>query len=239
MSYDFYDYTYTSVADLKEKAADYIKYEAKHGNILNPVVLEGRNIATSWWGKAWCNNLERYADYKSRLERGRRYVRANCVLDLNIDYANVVALVQGSQKNPYRVQITIDPLPELRYQKIIYKCSSKIENIESLINGKFPNELKELFADKKAGLFPSMKEIHFKCTCPDWADMCKHTAAVLYGIGNRFDTSPLLFFKLRGINIEEMASDLVDNRLEQMLNNADKASSRILDDSLVNKIFGI
>lgn len=238
--YDYYGgYTYTSTADLKEKAKKYVADQAKKGVQLSPVVLEGRTIAKSWWGKAWCENLERYADYASRLERGRKYVRANCVLDLQIESGNVAALVQGSQKKPYQVQVQIDELTDEQYEKITEKCGSKIQNLEDLVNGNFPDDLKSLFTEKGLGLFPSMAKIHFKCSCPDWADMCKHTAAVLYGIGARFDKDPLLFFKLRGIDTQKLIGSAISNRLESMIKNAEKPSGRIMSDSEIASVFGV
>ncbi|MBQ5450222.1 MAG: SWIM zinc finger family protein, partial [Treponema sp.] len=111
----------------------------------------------------------------------------------------VTALVQGSGKKPYNVRIRIDELTEEQYESIVEKCASKIQNIDDLVKGNFPDDLKTLFTQKGAGLFPSMAKIHFSCSCPDYADMCKHVAAVLYGIGSRFDKDPLLFFKLRGV----------------------------------------
>ena len=102
-------------------------------------------------------------------------------------FFHLVEIVQGSGKKLYTVKVRIDELTEEQYEKIVEKCALKIQNLEDLINGNFPDDLKSLFTEKRAGLFPSMAKIHFNCSCPDWADMCKHVAAVLYGIGSRFD----------------------------------------------------
>ena len=240
MSWDYYGgYTYTSVADLKAKAKKIIEKAEKSGTKMNPVEIEGRVIAKSWWGKAWCENLESYADYYSRLERGRKYVRANCVVDLQIESGEVYAQVIGSRSSPYKIYITIDELSDDQYQAICKKCSSKIQNIDSLIKGDFPDDLKELFLQKKGGLFPSMAKIHFNCSCPDWADMCKHVAAALYGIGARFDKDPLLFFKLRGVDTEKLIGKAIQNKIEMMLENANAASDRLLADDEVSALFGL
>lgn len=240
----YYDYysgfaPYISVAEHKAKAKKYIAEQRKKGIELSPVELEDRTIAKSWWGKAWCENLELYADYSSRLERGRKYVRANCVLDLQIEPGEVHALVQGSGKKPYTVKVRIDELTEEQYEKIVEKCASKIQNLEDLINGNFPDDLKSLFTEKQAGLFPSMAKIHFNCSCSDWADMCKHVAAVLYGIGSRFDKDPLLFFKLRGVDTERLIGNAINDRIESMIENASKPSDRIIDDADLTALFGM
>ncbi len=243
MSWDYYGgyggYTYTSVADLKSKAKKIIEKAEKSGKKMNPVEIQGRTIAKSWWGKAWCENLESYADYYSRLERGRKYVRANCVVDLQIESGEVYAQVIGSRSTPYKIHITIDELSDEQYEFICKKCSSKIQNIDSLIKGDFPDNLKELFLQKKNGLFPAMAEIHFDCSCPDWADMCKHVAATLYGIGARFDKDPLLFFKLRGVDTEKLIGKAIQNKIEMMLENANAQSDRLLADDKVSALFGL
>lgn len=230
---------YVSVAEQKSKAKKFVTEQAKKGKQFSPVEIEGRVIAKSWWGKAWCQNLELYVDYGNRLERGRRYVRANCVLDLQIEVGKVHALVQGSRKKPYTVTVVIDELSEEQYQMIIKKCSSKIQNLEDLINGNFPDDLKALFTEKGAGLFPSMAKIHFGCSCPDYADMCKHVAAVLYGIGNRFDKDPLLFFTLRGVDTDWLIKNAINDRIESMIDNATQPSNRIMDDADLTALFGV
>lgn len=160
-------------------------------------MIQGRQIVHSWWGKAWCENLERYADYESRLDRGKRYVRTGAVIDLKIKKGKILARVQGTRKTPYKTEIRISPLSEEKCQTIIKKCGQRLDTLEKLLSSDFPEEMKELFQSRN-GLFPSPKEISFQCSCPDWALMCKHVAAVLYGVGVRLDENPLLFFELRG-----------------------------------------
>lgn len=232
------DYRQPDTKKLKSNAKETAKREAAKGKKIEPIRISGRRIVTSWWGEAWCNNLERYADYESRLDRGKRYVRTGAVLDLKIQKGKVLAKVQGRRKTPYKVEIRISPLSEERCQYAISQCGRKIENLELLPKGDFPKELKELFVAEE-GLFPSPKEISFQCSCPDWALMCKHVAAVLYGIGARFDENPLLFFELRGIDIDRFVDVTIENRIESMLKNADAPSDRIISSGDWENLFGI
>lgn len=148
------------------------------------------------------------------------------------------ARVQGRRKVPYKVEVRISPLSEERCQYAISRCGKKIENLERLLQGEFPEELKELFLGSQ-GLFPSPKEISFNCSCPDWALMCKHVAAVLYGIGARFDENSLLFFKLRGIEVDRFIDVALENRIDSMLKNADKPSERISSSDRWQGLFGL
>ena len=231
-------YKQPDVSQLKKNARQTIQKEKAKGKQMEPVVVQGRNIVQSWWGQAWCNNLERYADFESRLERGKRYVRTGAVVDLKIQKGKVLARVQGRRKAPYKVEIRISPLSEERCQRAIEKCSRKIENLEQLVNGNFPEELKEIFLGDE-GLFPEPKEISFNCSCPDWALLCKHVAAVLYGIGARVDENPLLFFELRGIDAGRFVDVTLANRVESMLANSDTPSERIIMGGNWEDLFGV
>lgn len=195
-------------------------------------------LASSWWGQAWCDNLESYADFENRIARGRRYVRSDAVLDLQIEKGLVRAKVLGSQGAPYTTEIEIDPLPPERIEELVSRCGSRAKDLDSLVSGEFPEDLKHIFYDE-GGLFPAPDEIAFGCSCPDWATMCKHVAAVLYGIGVRFDDDPTLFFRLRGIDPAVFIETAVQNRLESMLENADRPSPRILDGSSWHELFGL
>lgn len=237
--YFFYgNYNQPSVAELKKMAIKSRKEAEKQGKTLEPIIIEGRIIAKSWWGKAWCDNLERYADYDNRLSRGKRYVRNGSVIDLKIEQGELYAKVQGSQRRPYRVSICVDPLPTQRCQQIIAACERRIENLEKLLTGNFPEDLKELFT-QQGGLFPTPEEIHLACSCPDWALMCKHVAAVLYGVGARLDENPSLFFTLRGIDLEPFADKVVSNAIELMLKNASQKTERVLADEMISQLFGV
>ena len=231
-------YKQPDASQLQKNARQTMKKEKAKGKQLEPVVIQGRTIVKSWWGQAWCDNLEKYADFESRLDRGKRYVRTGAVVDLKIQKGKVLARVQGRRKTPYKVEIRISPLSEERCQYAILQCGRKIENLERLVNGDFPEELKEMFLGDK-GLFPEPKEISFNCSCPDWALMCKHVAAVLYGIGARFDDNPLLFFELRGIDVERFIDVTLANRVESMLENVDASSERIITGGDWEKLFGV
>ena len=232
------NFSQPTTAELRKNSESSRKKAQEKGQVLEPVIIEGRTIAKSWWGQAWCRNLEQYADFESRLDRGKRYVRTGAVLDLKLQKGKVLAKVQGSRKTPYKVEIRISPLSEERCQQILQKCGKRIENLEALATGNFPAELKELFTGQD-GLFPTPKEISFSCSCPDWALMCKHVAAVLYGIGARLDTQPTLFFELRGIDIDRFLDVAVANKVEAMLENAQKPSQRILEGADLDALFGV
>ncbi|MDE7245837.1 MAG: SWIM zinc finger family protein [Oscillospiraceae bacterium] len=227
-----------SAEKLQQFAAASQKKARDKGLIWEPVVIQGRTIAKSWWGQAWCRNLERYADYSNRLGRGKRYVRTGAVVDLKIQKGSIQALVQGSRKTPYQVEVNISPVPEEKCRSILRRCGRRIENLEQLLTGNFPEELKELFQEE-GGLFPRPEEISFTCSCPDWAQLCKHVAAVLYGTGARLDEQPALFFALRSIEMDRFIDVALANRVEAMLANAQKPSSRILSGQDLEALFGV
>lgn len=232
-------YSQPSAAELRKKARESASSARKKGKAYAPITVLTKkgDMCTSWWGKAWCSNLEKYADYGSRLERGRRYLRTGTVIDLQIHDGKVLAKVQGTRKAPYNVEIRIGRLSEANCQKIIDRCSSRIESLEKLVSGEFPEELKDIFTSD-GGLFPTPREISFSCSCPDWALMCKHVAAVMYGIGVRFDENPFFFFTLRGIDVDRFIGVALESRVEKMLKNADVKSDRIIDDNITD-LFGV
>jgi uncharacterized Zn finger protein len=230
---------YISVAEKKAKMEKALQKLKKKNPDLEPIIIEGRTLAKSWWGKAWNLNLEGYADYSNRIDRGKSYVKSNAVLDLKISKGRVVAKVQGSRAKPYDTEIRIDTLDNKKWQKILELCNHKIDTLEQLIEGKFPQELGILFTDKRYSMFPSPKEIHFDCSCPDYASMCKHVAAVLYGIGARLDQNPLLFFELRDIDGRELIRKSMEQKVDSMLKNAGKKSKREIAAEDIPNIFGL
>ncbi len=231
-------YSQPTAEKLRKNVSDSQKKAQAKGQTWEPVVIQGRAIAKSWWGRAWCDNLERYADYESRLDRGKRYVRTGAVLDLNIQKEKIQARVQGSRRTPYKVEVRISPVPEEKCQAIMQRCNRKVANLEQLLGGSFPEELKELFQGDD-GLFPTPNEISFQCSCPDWALMCKHVAAVLYGVGARLDEQPELFFTLRGIDMDRFIDVALKSKVEAMLANAQKPSDRIITGQDLQELFGI
>lgn len=228
-------YSYTSVADKQRKAQKYIQKMEKSGIVLHPIE-ENSKPGSTWWGKAWNQNMTRYADLENRVSRGHSYVRNGFVLDMTIEKGVVKALVAGSSSTPYSVKVLFDVLTESELCKVNEICGQRIDSLEDLIFGRFPKDLGESFLDL---LFPSPSAIHFSCSCPDSAYMCKHIAAVIYGIGVRLDEDPLLLFSLRGIDSATLIRSSLESRTKTLLANASKPSDRILDQSEVSKLFGL
>lgn len=191
-----------SVAELKAFAGEVAKELEAEGRKLSPASSAGRSVAKSFWGKAWCRNIESYQDYESRLPRGRSYLKNGTVIDLGIEPGKVTALVVGSEL--YRVSIAIDPVRPERWEELKRKCAGRIDSLVDLVEGRLSEPVIALLCDPGTGLFPAPEEIHMSCDCPDWADLCKHLAAVLYGIGTKLDADPGLFFVLRGVDQSEL-----------------------------------
>ncbi len=198
-----YDYKpYVPVAKRRAQAAKEVAKRVKKGQVVSPVVIEGRAIVSTFWGKAWCTNLESYSDFENRLPRGRTYVRNGSVVDLKIAKGRITALVSGSEL--YTIQIDIAALPQKAWYAVKARCAGKIGSLVELLQGKLSNAVMEAVTDQAEGLFPKPNEITMRCSCPDYAGMCKHLAAVMYGIGNRLDTSPELLFEVRGVDHQEL-----------------------------------
>ncbi|MBF5044761.1 hypothetical protein FGE12_20350 [Aggregicoccus sp. 17bor-14] len=195
---------YVPVAQRREQAAKKLAALRRKGLVVEPVTLEGRTIAREVWGKSWCAHLESYADFYSRLERGRTYVRNGSVVHLCVKPGKVDALVSGSEV--YTVKATVKPLPPARWKALCTGCAGQVASVVELLSGRLPAALLERLCDRKKGLFPSPDEIDFDCSCPDWAGMCKHVAAVLYGVGARLDRSPELLFTLRQVDSSALVS---------------------------------
>jgi uncharacterized Zn finger protein len=189
---------YVPVAVRRQNAVRESVRFRKKGESLAPVRIQGRTIARSFWGKAWCDNLERYSDLANRLPRGRTYVRNGSVMHLELGPGTVRALVCGGEL--YRVSIAIASLSRPRWRALVRECAGKIGSLVELLQGRFSRAVMETLIRRETGLFPSAKEITFECSCPDWAAMCKHVAATLYGVGARLDTEPELFFRLRRVD---------------------------------------
>ena len=201
----FYGYRpYVPVARRRLNASREVKARKKDGQPTAPVVIEGRTIARTFWGKAWCENLERYSDYANRLPRGRTYVRNGSVVDLQIAAGKVAALVSGSDL--YEIAITVAPVSPARWDAIRTDCAGGIDSLVELLAGRLSKGVMERICREKTGLFPAPSEIKLSCSCPDWASMCKHVAAVLYGVGARLDTHPELLFRLRGVHEAELVA---------------------------------
>jgi uncharacterized Zn finger protein len=223
---------YVSVAERRTKAAAHVAAQKKKGKDCNPVVIEGRTIAKSFWGKAWCDNLEKYSDYENRLPRGRTYARNGSIIDLQITKGVVSAQVMGSSL--YNITITIIAMAQDRWQSLVDACSGKIDSLIELLQGKFSKAVMEIITEKEQGLFPKPKEISMKCSCPDSAGMCKHIAAVLYGVGAMLDVKPEWLFTLRHVDhMDLIATAAAGGAL------LDGQGSSALDDSDLSALFGI
>jgi uncharacterized Zn finger protein len=235
MDYGFYGFMpYVSVGARRAQAARELMKLRKKGRKLSPVVIEGRAIARTFWGEAWCDNLERYSDFANRLPRGRTYVRSGSVVDLQVEPGRVTALVSGSAM--YDVKVTVGPVTRAGWAAICKDCSGAIDSLVELLQGRFSNGVMTRLCAEKTGLFPSPKDILFTCSCPDWASMCKHVAAVLYGIGARLDHQPELLFTLRKVDHQDLivnaGSDLSKKR-------KGPAAAKVLASDDLSEMFGI
>lgn len=233
----YYDYggwpPYVSVAQRRANALREISKLRKKGQLLAPITIEGRKIATTFWGKAWCDNLESYRDLAYRLERGRSYVRNGLVIDLHIAEREVVAMVSGSEL--YRVTITIDRVAPLDWKSIRKDCAGGIDSLVELLQGRLSQSVMERMCRQGQGLFPKPAQIHFKCSCPDYALMCKHVSAVLYGVGARLDHAPELLFRLRAVDEKDLITGL-----DQSLPKAKRGSNRkVLEAEDLSAMFGL
>lgn len=214
---------YVPVAQRRHKAERMRASLNKKGRACEPVVIEGRAIARTFWGKQWCNNLEAYSDYANRLPRGRTYVRNGSVLDLQIEKGKISALVSGS--DIYQVDIDVHALEEKLWRGILKECAGTVASLVELLQGRLSDAVMAVVTRQGDGLFPVPQQISFRCSCPDPAWMCKHVAAVLYGVGARFDRQPELLFLLRHVDPQELIRQpgnvpVVETGMHQQLESA-------------------
>jgi hypothetical protein len=228
---------YVSAGEKRARAAQAAARLARggKGQALSPVVLAGRKIAATFWGKAWCDNLESYADYAHRLDRGRSYVRSGAVVDLQIEAARVRSRVVGMRL--YEVEVSIRPLEPARWKALVAGCGHRIESVVSLLEGRLPEEVLRVVTHRERGLFPAPRQISMTCTCPDWASLCKHVAATLYGVGARLDERPELLFLLRGVDPGDLVHAAAD-RLGAAPAGAG-GGARVIADGDLGALFGI
>jgi len=206
----------------------------KRKRTAEPVVAHRkRRVADTFWGKAWCDNLERYADFANRLPRGRTYLRNGSVLDLAIAGGKVEAYVAGSDL--YRVTIGIAPLARTRWRHVVTRCTGRIGSLVGLLRGELSDDVLAVLTHARDGLFPEPREMTLDCSCPDWAAVCKHVAAVLYGVGIRLDARPELFFVLRQVDQAELLSSATAGAVSRA---RPAAGKRIAADRL-STVFGI
>ena len=225
---------YVPVAKRRAQALKAAAKAAKTGAKLEPVAASRGAIAKTFWGKAWCENLEHYSDFENRLPRGRAYARNGSVIDLKITQGKVQAQVMGSSL--YKVFVNVTAVPAQQWQALSADCAGSIDSLVELLQGRLSKAVMERICVPKTGLFPAPKEIEFDCSCPDWAAMCKHVAAVLYGVGARLDQQPELLFTLRRVH----AKDLVAQAGAGLTKTTTAPTAgKLLDGALLADVFGI
>lgn len=230
---DLWSRPYVTVGEQRQRAEREIQKLQKQGKTVAPIRLEGRKIASSFWGEAWCTNLERYSDYANRLPRGRSYIRNGAVVDLQITKGLVTALVSGTTL--YKIKITIAPVTDPQWEAICRDCSGTIDSLVELLQGRLSKSVMERICRQGTGLFPAPKEIKLSCSCPDGVRMCKHVAAALYGVGARLDHEPEHIFVLRGVDHNELIAGVE----ESLPMPAAPTAGKVLADADVAALFGI
>ena len=223
---------YVPVAKRRKQAERIVNKLRRAGKTVTPVIIEGRQIATTFWGKAWCKNLEAYRDYAYRLERGRSCARHGQIVDLQMQQGKITALVNGA--NLYQVTITIIEISETDWKAICDDCSSGIDSLVDLLKGQFSKAVMERICRQDEGLFPKPTEICFACNCLDHASMCKHVAGTLYGVGARLDHEPELLFQLRGVNADDLIA-----QVDPTTPFSDMDPDKTLADNDLSALFGL
>lgn len=221
---------YVPVAEQRARARREMAKLKKRGKHVQPIEIEGRAIARSFWGKGWCDHLESFADFANRLPRGRRYARNGSVCHLEIRPGRVEAIVSGSEL--YDVTIEITQLEAAAWKSIKAKCAGQIGSMLELLQGRLSREVMGVVTERDHGLFPKPREIALDCSCPDWATMCKHVAAALYGVGHRLDHQPDLLFLLRDVDAAELIAT-------EIALPGREATRDVLADEALSDIFGI
>ena len=228
---------YVPVHVRRQRAARRMNTLRKKGKQIEPIEITGRKIARTFWGQAWCQHLEKFSDYANRLPRGRTYVRNGSVCHLEVAEGVVKAMVSGSEL--YEVTVGMRKLPKKKWRDITRRCSGQIGSLLELLQGKLSASVMKIVTDRKDGLFPKPGEMSLSCSCPDWAVMCKHVAAALYGVGARLDDQPEMLFLLRGVNHEELVSESLAGKAAQLGAGTGRRRGRRLADEKISDVFGI
>ena len=227
---------YVPVAERRARGRREMEKLRKSGKQIEPIEIAGRTIAASFWGKAWCKHVESFGDYSNRLPRGRTYVRNGSVCHLGIDAGGIEAMVPGSSL--YHVKVGIKTLKAARWKALKKHCTGRIGSLIELLQGRLSDEIMAAVTDREHGLFPVPGEIRFSCDCPDWAGMCKHIAAVIYGVGARLDTRPELLFLLRGVDHEELIAAGADGAAITGTGSRRSRRRKLTGDALAD-VFGV
>ncbi|MGH7453249.1 MAG: SWIM zinc finger family protein, partial [bacterium] len=172
----------------------------------------GGSIGKTWWSKRWIEVLESF-NMGARLGRGRSYARRGQVRSIDVQEGLVTAKVQGSRPKPYQIKIALKPLSQKDWNKVTEAMAEQAIFVAKLLAGEMPQNIEEAFEAAKVPLFPkSSRELETDCSCPDWANPCKHIAAVYYLLAEQFDDDPFLIFKLRGKSKEQLINELREKR---------------------------
>lgn len=225
---------YVPVAQRRARAMKQMEKLRKKGVNIQPVKIDGRQITRTFWGRAWCDHLQKFSDFANRLPRGRTYVRNGSVCHLDIQKGRITAKVSGSEI--YDIDVKIKELPKDKWRRVKDSCAGQIGSLLELLQGRLSDQVMAVVTDRDQGLFPRPGEISLDCSCPDWADMCKHVAAVLYGVGARLDERPELLFLLRGVDHQELVTE---DAARKVVAKAGKTDRKRLDDSELAAVFGI
>lgn len=228
---------YVPVAERRRRAQKKLARLEKAGRAFRPVVIEGRKIARTFWGEAWCENLESYSDFSNRLPRGRTYARNGSIMDLQIAAGKVTGLVSGSSL--YTVTVSIERAPAKLWKELVAGCADSIGSVIELLEGRVSGQTMARLSSSESGLFPRPREMEFDCTCPDWARMCKHVAAVLYGVGARLDDEPELLFELRGVDHTDLVTAAAGGKRLGASVEAGAGDARVLEGNDLSAVFGI
>ena len=230
--YEQYWPPYIPVAQRREEASAALAKLKRKGVDCKPVAIEGRAIARTFWGKKWCANLEAYIDFANRLPRGRSCVRNGAVLDLCIAAGAIDALVSGTKV--YKVRIGISALDAQAWESIVKECAGQVATLVELLQGRLSGAVMDIVTRPGTGLFPTPRQVSFRCSCPDDAIMCKHVAAALYAVGNRLDSQPELLFLLRHVDPQDLIRQAGSGP-----SSAADASAGALGDVDLSALFGI
>ncbi len=224
-------YYFSDAREAKERIKKEIAKRQKKGEAFAALEAPAGNakLVKTFWGKAWNANLESYRDYEYRLPRGRSYLRQGNVFNVSIQPGEVTSVVAGSEL--YDVRVTITPLSAGHWKAIKAECEGQVASMLDLLAGKLGDGVMKVITDPGSGLFPKPKEIKFSCSCPDDAEMCKHVAATLYGVGVKLDAQPDLFFVLRSADPTELIATTA-------LTNAPAADEGLAGEDL-SALFGI
>lgn len=226
---------YVPVAQRRARGNAQAKKKLRKGEAVAPVLISGRKIATTFWGKAWCDHFDQYSDFSNRLPRGRTYARNGSIAHLRIESGKATAYVSGSSL--YEVKITIKPLAKKAWKDLCASCATSIHSVIDLMRGRLPEPVIKTLTDPDVGMFPTGRDLQMSCSCPDGAYMCKHLAATIYGVGNRLDESPELLFLLRGVDQHDLIGMALATEVSP--NATDAASDNELAGEDLADIFGI